>query len=201
MLHLRTPGFDAPPAPVDLAVDKIIAASVGAAPVDLPVGTVADVRWQMEQHANIGWGEVAILAGTPSLGNSLARWVGAVDVTPEWETYLTGVQGVASVTLAHPVAAHESLYVAFAQWCAPTVTATGHVIPSTTVVRLMGSAWTDPIASGSVGLIEGGWKPSLSLGQSASVDAFQNTRPVAAAVVLTLPPPPPPPPDPPESEE
>lgn len=189
MIPLRTPGYGHDTCPVDLRVDEQPIAWLGVVPY-LPVGTQAVVRWQMEEHANIGWGEVALLAGYPNQGNATLRYVGVVDQTNEWETYAPGVQCNATLTLNHAVVAGESLYIAFAQWCAPTITGTGHVIPSSTVVRLTGSAWSDPISAGYVGVLIGDRKPSQDManGIPATFDAYRGTRPIAASVLI-LPPP------------
>lgn len=184
----HTPGYGHDTTPIALRSDEIIISHLGETDIDLPDGSSIVARWQMAEHANIGWGEVAILAGAPpGNGAMVTRWVGAVDQSAEWRAYAPGVHANAVGVLSAPVLAGESLYVAFAQWCPDIVTGSGTHIPSTVVVKLTGSDWTDPLAAGYCGVLLGGWKPSTSIGQTVSFDVFQATKPVACVVTFALP--------------
>jgi hypothetical protein len=174
---LTTPGYGSLAYYVRLESDRPLAMYLGQAGRQLEAGDLIGVGWEQGIPAPVGWAEVAIAAGDPSLGATSLRVVGALDIATPAQTVLPHVQIVRGVPLTWPVGADDSLWVVFASWRPPGWDQ---------APMLMGSSYQEPIQGSTVLELDvPGWKPSTEMAADRPIVFGTTTdRPVAAAAIL-----------------
>ena len=111
-LALTTAATHGPTSYVPLVTDAPVATYLGVAHRDIAVGEVIECAWP-QLAGDVGWMEIAVLAGPATAGNPLLGIVAAADVTTMAE--ISG-RPAALVPVTAPIARGSALWVTITAW-------------------------------------------------------------------------------------